>query len=79
MVMSVDPFCKNILVRLAHKKIQELLINTFYVSDFLTGSGFDQKSGATANFLTNVDGSTTCKHSTVNWQSSSRQYGSPGV
>lgn len=57
MVLYLDVFCKT-----GMSENIRILKKTFFVFNFLTGSGFDQRSGAAAHFLTNVDGSTTCKH-----------------
>lgn len=64
MVLYLDVFCKT-----GMSGNIRILKKTFFVCNFLTGSGFDQRSGAAAHFLTNVDGSTTCKRNTVNWRS----------
>jgi len=64
MVMYIDVFCKT-----ATSENIRIFTKTFSVCNFLTGGGFDQRSGAAAHFLADVDGSTTCKRNTVNWQS----------
>lgn len=72
MVMYIDVFCKTG----TSEKIR-ILEKTFSVCNFLTGSGFDQRSSAAAHFLTNVDGATTSKHNCKLAKQWSRHYASP--